>query len=220
MPTDIDPATDPQADPATDPSADPAGDPKTEKQQEAMVKKAYADRLLREKKAAEDELKLLKTEKEEREQAEAKARGEHEKIAETERKKREALEQKIETDKQTARVRDFKRELRVQAAQAGILDVDDVALIDITDAAWDEDGEPSNAAELLAAFKAAKPGKFKTAGSGDTDPEPKTQGSLPAAPVVKQQSKGTPDYSDRKKYPDIDAVKDEWKNRNVRHAKA
>ena len=68
----------------------------------------------------------------------------------------------------------LRSELRALAREAGILDIDDLKLLDVSKLKIDDDGNVTGAEDLIKAFKEAKPYKFKELTSTSaTTPTPK-----------------------------------------------
>jgi len=137
---------------------------------------AYVLRLRKDKQKAEERARDLERAQQAREQKELEEQGKHQEIAEKERKERERLENELKETRTRTQMRILKTKLETYAAQLGILDLDDIELINTAQAEFDEDGEPLNAKELVEAFKAKKPAKFRgdePAGKGGEPPQKK-----------------------------------------------
>ena len=70
-------------------------------------------------------------------------------------------EAKTKTIESDANDKVMRAELRALAREAGILDLDDLKLMDVSGMKVDKDGNVTGAAELIKVFKEAKPYKFK-----------------------------------------------------------
>lgn len=82
------------------------------------------------------------------------------------------FEAKLAARETAARDREVMAELKLHAAKAGVVDPDVLALLDRKAAKFDETGVISNAAELVEAFRAAKPALF-SASTSVSNPAPK-----------------------------------------------
>src|SRR6516164_6672210 len=89
------------------------------------------------------------------------------------RARTEELERKLEETEQEARVRVARAELKVEAVRAGIVDLDGLKLLDLKKVLIATDGELTNAAELIAQLRRAKPWLFGGVSSSSlTNPPP------------------------------------------------
>ena len=92
----------------------------------------------------------------------------------------EALEQRLAAAEQESRVRIIRAELKVEAVRAGIVDLDGLKLLDLKDVQVSPEGEPTNAVELIAQLKRAKPWLFAV-------PSSSSSASPPPAQPIKQK---------------------------------
>lgn len=89
-------------------------------------------------------------------------------------------EAKTKAIESSANDRVLRAELRALAREAGILDLDDLKLMDVSGLKVDADGNVTGADALIAAFKEAKPYKFKEVSStSSTTPTPKADTGKP-----------------------------------------
>ena len=85
-------------------------------------------------------------------------------------------EAKVKAAESAANDKVMRSELRALAREAGILDIDDLKLIDVSSLKVNEHGDVIGADALIKAFKEAKPYKFKeTSSTSNTDPKPKPE---------------------------------------------
>jgi hypothetical protein len=163
----------------------------------------YVERLRNEAKAAKDRAKALEDAAAQREADEAKAKDDQKKVAELAEKRAKEAEKKLADATANTNQRLIRAELRSLAREAGILDIDDIKLLDVKDVTVDDDGEVIGAKAAIDAFKAAKPHKFKTAADtsaneGDKgDKGGKTEGAK-ITPGTNNRAQGKPtDFSDK-----------------------
>lgn len=76
------------------------------------------------------------------------------------RAKAEALERQLEEQRQKADARLIRAELRTEAVRAGMIDIDDLRLLDVSAARLTESDEVEEAADIIGRFKKAKPWLF------------------------------------------------------------
>jgi hypothetical protein len=89
------------------------------------------------------------------------------------RARAEAAERRLEEATQEARTRVLHAELKVEAIRAGIIDLDGLKLLDLNDVRLTPEGEPLNAAELMAQLRRTKPWLFGgTSSSSQAIPPP------------------------------------------------
>lgn len=85
----------------------------------------------------------------------------------------------------------LKAELKAAAIAAGINDpTDSLAMIALTDVVRDDDGNPTNAADLMAALKEAKPYLFTSQASprSTSQPNPAPRAPAPAVKLAKDMT--------------------------------
>ncbi len=164
-----DPPTDPPKPPADPPK--PPGDPPDpnviEKDGEKLYKEKHVKDLRSEAQknreraeAAEAELRKRDDAAEAERLEKLKNEKKFEELAESERKKREKAE-KDAADKVAARdARVIKAEVKVLAKAAGLIDPDDVELMDLGSVKLDENDAVVGADKVIEAFKKSKPHKF------------------------------------------------------------
>lgn len=92
----------------------------------------------------------------------------------------EALQRQLAEIEQEARARIMHAELKVEAVRAGIIDLDGLKLLDLKDARLAADGNPTNAAELVAQLRRAKPWLFAS-------PSSSSPASVPPAQTPRQK---------------------------------
>ena len=129
--------------------------------EEKFFKKAYVDTLRNTVDKAQKEAKELRTQLDTIKTAEATATGQFKDLYETEKTKRLEVETARLADVAESNARYIRSEVRAKAAEAGIQDVSDVALIDFTKFKISDDGEVEGAAEAVEALKKSKPYLFK-----------------------------------------------------------
>lgn len=89
------------------------------------------------------------------------------------RARAEALERRLAETEQQACDRVLRAELKVEAVRAGIVDLDGLKLLDLKDVELSPEGEPLNAAQLIAQLRRAKPWLFTgTSSSSGASPPP------------------------------------------------
>ena len=89
-------------------------------------------------------------------------------------------EAKVKTIEATANEKVLRAELRALAREAGILDLDDLKLMDVSGLKVDDEGNVTGADALIKAFKEAKPYKFKELSSTSaTTQTPKADAGKP-----------------------------------------
>ena len=76
------------------------------------------------------------------------------------RARAEALEAKLTATEQSAQSRLIRAELKVEAVRAGMIDLDGLKLLDLTNATLNEHDEIDNAAELMSQLRRSKPWLF------------------------------------------------------------
>ena len=76
------------------------------------------------------------------------------------RARAETLEAKLAETEQGAQSRLIRAELKVEALRAGMVDLDGLKLLDLTNTKLNKDGEVENAAELMAQLRRSKPWLF------------------------------------------------------------
>ena len=86
-----------------------------------------------------------------------------------------ALEHRLAAAEQDSRNRIVRAELKVEAVRAGIVDLDGLKLLDLKDVEVSPDGEPTNAVELIAQLKRAKPWLFAVSSSSSSANPPPAQ---------------------------------------------
>lgn len=92
--------------------------------------------------------------------------GEYKKLADAAEKRAKKAEAIAAEKIVTQQRKTIRTEAKALLIAEGIIDPDDVALLDLSKVTWDEDAdEPDGVEELVKAFKKAKPAKFK----GDTE---------------------------------------------------
>ncbi len=85
----------------------------------------------------------------------------------------EVLERRLAETEQQARNRVIRAELKVEAVRAGIVDLDGLKLLDLTNVEVNSEGELANAGELIAQLRRAKPWLFgATSSSSPASPPP------------------------------------------------
>jgi len=87
----------------------------------------------------------------------------------------DALERELEEFRSVAQTRLIRAELKVEAVRAGILDLDGLRLLEISDAKLGADGEVENAAELVGQLRRAKPWLFNAGSSSSAASVPPAQ---------------------------------------------
>lgn len=132
---------------------------------EEKFSREYVERLRKEAKDAKDKAKQLEDAQATRERDDAKAKDDQKKLAELAEKRAKEAEDKLSKATESTNKRLVAAELRSLAREAGILDIDDIKLLDTKDVTVDDDGEVIGAKAVIDAFKTAKPHKFK----GTTD---------------------------------------------------
>lgn len=87
-----------------------------------------------------------------------------EELAAAEKKRADKAHSDAKAIVEDQRKKTIRTAAKAELIAQGVIDPDDVALLDLAKATWDDDaGEPAGVTELVAAFKAAKPAKFKVA---------------------------------------------------------
>jgi hypothetical protein len=166
--------------------------------------KKYANRLKSQLETSKSELKHLKDELNAKKQAEDEAKaeslkkqGEFEKLYNSEKQKAESAKKRL-----------VMSELRIKAAEEGIVDVDLVSMIDASKAKVSDDYEVSGIDVLVKEFKAAKPhlfGETKAQKAEQEKAKPKDTGTKVADPKGKTEKKAASDFF---KNPDSKDAKD------------
>ena len=87
----------------------------------------------------------------------------------------EALERRLAETEQEARSRILRAELKVEAVRAGIIDLDGLKLLDLQDAQFTADSDLTNAADLVAQLRRAKPWLFVSTSSSSPASAPPAQ---------------------------------------------
>jgi len=176
----------------TEGEAKPKVEPKTPPDGEKPIDPAYATRLRNEtaaergkREAAEQRAADLQTQLDEIERKRLQDEKDFKGLAEKEKKRADDIERQFNQFKDSASKRSANTELRAEAREAGILDVDDISLIDASGIKVDDDGNVTGAKEAVEAFKTSKPHKFKT--EGESTPESKTK---PRTPNPNPNAKG------------------------------
>lgn len=91
------------------------------------------------------------------------------------RQRTEALERQLAEVERATQSRLIQAELKAEAVRAGMVDLDGLKLLDITDAKVNERGEVEGAAALLAGLKRAKPWLFGRSSSSSSSSAPPVQ---------------------------------------------
>lgn len=161
---------DPAADPAKgdDPPADPPKGTFSQAEVNAMIAKEKREWEAKQAKAAEDAKASAEAER-------LKANQEWEKAAALAETAKQKAEQEVEAERLKARDRAVKAAVKLAAIKLNAVDEDAVyALLDRSQVALDDDGEPTNAETLVTALLQDKPYLVKPAdGKRGIDPSPK-----------------------------------------------
>lgn len=98
--------------------------------------------------------------------------GEFKKLADEAEKRARKAEKESAARIENMQKKTIRMNARALLVAEGILDADDVALLDFSDVSWDDEAdEPKGLEAAVKAFKKAKPGKFKAGdGTGSADP--------------------------------------------------
>jgi hypothetical protein len=178
-----------------------------------FVSKDWADRLRREKQAADEKLadvtgkfETLTAEKVKREKDELEAKGETQKLLEKERVEHAEALKKIEKEMRAQQRYLVKTEAARIAKEKGIIAEDLVDLIDLEKATV-ENGQVKGAAEAVEAYQKAKPNLFKAPESDadrkareEREAEEKRKGGFrPPEPGTGGGGDGKVDWMDRRK---------------------
>ena len=91
----------------------------------------------------------------------------------------ETLERQIEELRSTTQAKLIRAELKAEAVRAGIIDLDGLRLLEISDAKLGENGDVENAAELVAQLRHNKPWLFNSGSSSSVAPAPPAQSLRP-----------------------------------------
>ena len=91
------------------------------------------------------------------------------------RARAEVLERRLAEAEQEARGRILRAELKVEAVRAGIVDLDGLKLLDLKKVELTSEGELTNAAELMAQLRRAKPWLFGGTSSSSPASAPPAQ---------------------------------------------
>lgn len=96
------------------------------------------------------------------------------------------LEEEHSTLKTTHRQELALARLEALATKEGLVDTDDLKLIDLSVIKYGENGKPENLAEVLASFKEAKPHKFGSVATSSAEkaPKPEKSDKTPAAKAL------------------------------------
>lgn len=89
------------------------------------------------------------------------------------KKAQEEADAKVSAATAAANERIVRAELKALAVKEGILDLDDLKLIDVAKVKIKDDGELEGAEDVIKAFKEAKPHKFGKPSSSSHEPPPK-----------------------------------------------
>jgi hypothetical protein len=175
-----------------------AADNKGKNEEDKQFTREYVERLRKEAKDAKDAAKALADAAAQRESDEAKAKDDQKKVAELAEKRAIAAEKKLAETTENANKRLISTELRSLAREAGIVDIDDIKLLDAKDVTVDDDGEVIGAKAIIDAFKAAKPHKFKAADGGNTNKGGNDEAGKKRTPSTNTNAAGTKtDFSDK-----------------------
>jgi len=91
------------------------------------------------------------------------------------RSRAELLERKLDELKRQSDIRLIRAEMKVEAIRAGMIDLDGLKLLDLTDVKLDDDGAVPDAAERITRLKRSKPWLFGTSSSSSALTPPSAQ---------------------------------------------
>lgn len=106
-------------------------------------------------------------------EAELKARAAEETALKAKAEAEAAAESRIKETVSLADQRIIRAELKALAVKEGLIDLDDLKLINLNGISLDENGEVQGAEELMKQFRAGKPHKFGQGNTSNPSPAPK-----------------------------------------------
>lgn len=151
-----------------------------------------------------EKLKAIEDAQAEAERLRLEQAGEHKKLADEADKRAKKAEKAAQEVVENVQRKAIKTAVRAELIREGILDPDDVALLDLSKVTWDGDSdEPSGIEAIVTAFKKSKPAKFKGDGDGDggngngNSNEQKRRANMSAPGSNGPPRTNTKDYRDR-----------------------
>jgi hypothetical protein len=160
---------------------------------ENHVKKIHQENAERRLKIRELEARLLEIDEAKAQEAAKKLEqdGEFKKLAEEAEKKAKKIEAEAQQKIQAQQRKAIKTHAKALLISEGIIDTDDVALLDLSKVEWDENAdEPSGLEDLIKAFKKAKPAKFKSNEEEAPAPKARAKTTTPSSATGTGQTKG------------------------------